>query len=108
MTNLSELDEALTGRRRPTRQFEPIREAVVDSVDGDGVRFRLLDQPRIVYGPARWQRPITGVETNTSGDSTHTHDVVRDDPPSGTRCLVTFVGSGADRPWVIAFDGWPT
>ena len=116
VAELGQLDAALTGRRGKARQYEPVREALVVNVTGDGVFFRLLDQPQIVYGPARWQPPITGVavseQTTGGGDATHTHsvtvDLLREPPPSGTRCLVSWVGSGADRPWVVAFDRWPS
>ena len=108
------LEETLTGRRGAVRQFEGLREAVVERVDGDGrLWVRLMDQPRVEYGPVRWQRPVTGytVSESTGGEGTHTHSVsveaVYEDPPRGTRCLISFVGSGADRPWLVTFGGWP-
>jgi hypothetical protein len=81
------------------RQYSGPQEASVRSVTAVGVMFSLRSSAGALsaelLGPARWQRPVVPAGAPA-------------DPPAGTRCLVEFVGSGVDRPWVVAFSGWPS
>jgi hypothetical protein len=83
----------------PSRQYSGPQEASVRSVTAAGVMFSLINSAGVLsaelLGPARWQRPVVPAGAPA-------------DPPAGTHCLVEFVGSGVDRPWVVAFSGWPS
>lgn len=96
----------VTATRRPdrVRQYDGPQEAIVRSVTAKGVMFSVLDRTGAasseVLGPAGWQRPVL---PHAAGDPG-----VLGTPPARTRCLIVFVGTGVDRPWVLAFSGWPS
>jgi hypothetical protein len=82
----STLDAVVLGRRDPVDQFPGVQEARVHRVDATGLHVTVDALPGPVFGPVRgW---------------------ANETPPAGTACLVAFAGYAADRPWLLAYDGW--
>jgi hypothetical protein len=117
-------------RERADPHLPVCLEGEVTRVDGDDLwaRIRRLDGSGLrEVGPCAWQRPIVSLEigwdladpgpphehdagtVEPSGSHAHTVDVIgwRTDPPAGTRCLIAFADGRLERPWVVAFVGWP-
>lgn len=88
---MGSLDRILTRKSEKTVQFPRPREAIVDRVEGGKLFVVLVNARETLFGPVSWQ-PVPGYGF----------------PPAGTRCVVVFLGRGADRPWVVAFNGWPS
>jgi hypothetical protein len=81
-------------------------EGEVYDVSPAGMRFTVpaWDGGKYLFGPAPW--PQSQVDpTNDEGDGAVTHDHAGAAPAQGARCLVLFIGSGVDRPWVVGV--WP-
>lgn len=84
-------------RSVPTAPQAPgFLEGRIKSADNTGAYFTLpdFDGGKYLFGPAPWPN----VKTIVGGI---TYPQIP--PPVGARCLVAFVGSGIDRPWVL---GW--
>lgn len=78
-----------------------IVEGIVKSVSSRGVIFVVPDFDKGIfeYGPAPYTRAL--VEPGGSESHVHSPSI----PGTGHRCLVLFVGTGIDRPWVVSW--WP-
>lgn len=82
----------------------------IRSVDARGVIFTLPDYDggRHTFGPAPWNRGgAASTPTGAAGTTDpHTHPAhvhVAEPPPVEAECLVVFVGSGVERPVVVAW-----
>jgi hypothetical protein len=74
--------EGNTSRSR-TPQVDGPQEGIVLDVVGATATFKLSAAPTApFYGPALFDRGVN--------------------PSPGDRCLVVFVGSGIDKPWIVA------
>lgn len=104
---MSGLEDVVLGRqsgRSSEEESDTFAEGRVKAVFDDGVVFTIedWDDGSHEFGPAPWARPT--VQPTASGDhGDHTHAV--EGPVPGDRCLVLFVGSGVDTPWVLGW--WP-
>lgn len=88
-----------TIKDEPDRQFDGPLEGRIRQVTPKGIMFALPGFPRHLFGPAPYTK--THVEPGDDGDGPHDHQPTP--PPVGAKCLVLFVGIGAERPWVL---GW--
>lgn len=104
---------------RPTSvtQENSVAEGRVEEITSRGMTFTIpgWDGGRHVFGPAPW--PASRVQpadhghsvTLSDGSSTTAastqHDHAETIPTRGARCLVMFLGSGVESPWVIGW--WP-
>lgn len=101
----------LLRKQAPTKAFDGPQEATVVAATADTLTFTVNGySPTVKFGPAPYPRPAVAATTLTLSSGTvspdpHTH--TPSVPPAGTQCLVMFVGSGTDRPWVVAFASWP-
>lgn len=88
--NLAAIGYALTRQRATVPAMDGPQEGIVVTADTSGVQFTVpAYSPDFKFGPAPYQEPQPGAV-----------------PPPGTRCLVTFVGGGLDKPYVTNFFGW--
>lgn len=98
----------LGGRGRPSRvppaASLPV-EGKVKAVTAAGVTFTVADYDggKHVFGPAPWHRGAAAATDadGPGGEAAHVHTAAP--PPVGARCLVVFVGTGVERPWVVAW-----
>lgn len=113
------LETFLGAVARPAAQVQEnnLAEGRVEAVTARGMTFTIpgWDGGRHVFGPAPWpvgrvqpaehSHPVTAPDgsTSTAGATTHTHASTV--PTRGARCLVMFLGSGVENPWVIGW--WP-
>jgi hypothetical protein len=80
-------------------------EGKVKAVTAAGVTFTVADYDggTHVFGPAPWHRGAAAATDadGVGGEAAHVHAAA---PPAvGARCLVVFVGTGIERPWVVAW-----
>lgn len=127
--DVAELMSGRPGVKRADYHLPVALEGRVSRVAGDDLWAlvpRLDGIGRREIGPCAWQRPVDYPEIGysladpgpphewdegTVEDTGHTHRVHiiwwRSDPPAGTRCLIAFADGRLERPWVVAFVGWP-
>jgi hypothetical protein len=84
----ADLQRTLLGVRQPVETFDGIQVAKVVSATATDLTFTIPDfDDQVTFGPAPYP---------------HQASV----PPVGTTCVVGFVGTGVDAPYVLAFYGW--
>lgn len=101
---MNKMEQVIMGglARDPQEEMDQFVEGKIKSITSDGAMFTVPDWDggTHVFGPAPW--PVSRVEPAAVADlGLHDHDGTK--PPAGSRCLVVFVGTGVDRPWIL---GW--
>lgn len=107
----SHLQFLLFDKRRAIRTFDGPQLATVVSATATDCYVVIGDySPDVSFGPAPYPRPALHAVTFTPGGTVtpNPHDHDPGVPPAGTECLVVFVGTGVDRPRIVAFYGWPS
>jgi hypothetical protein len=124
---MSDLFASMVARRptkeRPAAPF-PQEGTVIRVVPG-GVIFTIKDWDDGVheFGPAKWdhgpvptgevrdaegvvmpsKRVVVKLDTFGNIDNIVIEEAVSAAPPIGSSCLVVFVGTGIDKPWIVAW-----
>jgi hypothetical protein len=105
----AQLQNELLDKRVQTRVFEGPQLATVVASTPTTVTFTIPDYDKQAkFGPAPYPRPALHQISLTGGVTPNPHQHDPGLPPRGTTCLVVFVGPGVDRPYVVAFYGWPS
>lgn len=114
---MSGLDEWLGMRGgAPRPQMQGAQEGRITRANHvDGAWFIIPEySTQLEFGPAPWCKSRVEPETeHVHGETGEgggvtaptSHDHKETVPPPGARCLVIFVGTGIERPWVVGW--WP-
>jgi len=104
-SSASVLPNLIFGERVATPAFDGPQDAVVVAAGPTSLTFIVTGVSgfeHTVYGPAPYPRAVM---LPAGSPDTHIHAPAI--PPSGTACVVVFVGNGIDRPRVLLLVGWP-
>ena len=94
-----------TPRKGPVGPAAPVEGVVKAYSAALGVSFTVPDWDggTHVFGPAPWHRGAAAPTDADGGGTEGPHVHAAAAPVPGQRCLVVFVGSGIERPWVVAW-----